>query len=192
MSSTKFSWQHWRQVSWKGPSILGTHLALTLDMSSFSWIMVQTAPAEIPVSSTNLDTFIRLSAKIKLSNFFRRRIYRMPSVRAIFSWLSSSLKLFTLKFHFVVRRGRLPINCHHAFKYLLWLLTFFSKKFYNWSLLQIEQFLRNLTHRFTWHAVTLTVRIALSWSCICDTSRHVPTCTDLFQSAHCLLSCLGR
>jgi len=65
VSSSKFSWQHWRWVSfWKGLSILGTHLALTLDMSSFSWKMVQTAPAEMmPVSSANLDTFIRLSAK---------------------------------------------------------------------------------------------------------------------------------
>ena len=120
--------------------------------------MVQNAPAEMPVSSANLDTFICLSAKIKLSDFwhvFRSHFHRTPSVRVIFNRLSSKFKLFSPKFHFVVRRGRLPTNYHHAFKYLLWLLTFFSKKFYNWSLLQIEQFLRNLTHRFTWHAVTL-------------------------------------
>jgi len=71
VSSSKFSWQHWRRVCfWKVLSILGTHLALTLDMYSFSWIMVQTAPAEMPVYSDNLDTFIRLFSTNKLSNFW--------------------------------------------------------------------------------------------------------------------------
>jgi len=100
--------------------------------------------------------------------------------------------LFTPKFHFVTRRGRPPHKLPPCVQVSPLAFTFFSKKFYNWSLLQIEQFLRNLTHRFTWLAVTLTVRIALNWGCICDASRHVPTCTDLFQSAHCLLFCLGR
>jgi len=91
-----------------------------------------------------------------LAHFFRSRFHRTLIVRVIFNRHSSPLKLFTPKFHFVLRRGGHPINCHHVFKCLLWLLTFFSKKFYNWSLLQIEQFLRNLTHWFTWHVATLT------------------------------------
>ena len=108
----------------------------------------------------------------------------MPSVRIIFR-LSSPLKLLTPKFHFIVRSGRLPINYHHALKYLLWFLTFFSKKVYNWSLLQIEQFLRNLTHRSTWHAVTLTESQWTEAAYVTqDMSQHAQTFNPLIAFIH--------
>jgi len=105
VSSSKFSWQHWRQVTfWKGLSILGTHLALTVDLSSFSWIMVQTAPAKMPDSSANLDAFIRLSDKIKPSNFWHipsevastgRPVWGSSSIDSLLH-LNSLLQNFTL------------------------------------------------------------------------------------------------